>query len=87
MGVIRQPKKVVIAELRSGEHSTAPPTDDESVTSGQATPVPSITRTRTSSAISPAMVRRGLGHRLRLKQGRRTKQRFGGGVEITCSQA
>jgi len=74
MGVIRQPKKVVIAELRSGDQSTAPPTDDESVTSGQATPVPTI-RTRTTSAISPAVIRRELGYKLRLKQGRRTKQR------------
>eukprot|EP00092_Neocalanus_flemingeri_P008094 GFUD01008734.1.p1 GENE.GFUD01008734.1~~GFUD01008734.1.p1 ORF type:complete len:257 (+),score=82.78 GFUD01008734.1:83-853(+) len=75
MGVIRQPKKVVIADLRSGEQSTAPATDDESVTSGQATPVPPTTRTRTSSAISPAVIRRELGYKLRLKQGRRTKQR------------
>jgi len=75
MGVIRQLKKVVIAEPNSGEQSTAPATDDESVTSGQATPVPANARTRTSSAISPAMVRRELGFKLRMKQGRRTKQR------------
>jgi len=75
MGVIRQLKKVVIAEPNSGEQSTAPATDDESVTSGQATPVPVNARTRTSTAISPAMVRRELGFKLRMKQGRRTKQR------------
>ena len=78
MGVIRQLKKVVIAEPNSGEQSTAPATDDESVNSGQATPVPSIARTRTSSAISPATIRRELGYKLRLKQGRRTKQRWVG---------
>jgi len=76
MGVIRQLKQVVIAEPNSGEQSTAPATDDESVTSGQATPVPAPNlRTRNTSAISPALVRRELGYKLRMKQGRRTKQR------------
>lgn len=75
MGVIRQLKKVVIAEPNSGEQSTAPATDDESVTSGQATPVPASTRIHNTSAISPAVIRRELGYKLRLKQGRRTKQR------------
>jgi len=76
MGVIRQLKQVVIAEPNSGEQSTAPATDDESsVASGQSTPVPARP-VRGSNAISPALVRRHLGHhRLRLKQGRRTKQR------------
>jgi len=79
MGVIKQPflkKKVVIAEINSAEHSTAPPTDDESVaSSGQATPLPRNTRTPAATPVSPAQLRRGLGARLRLKQGRRTKQR------------
>lgn len=78
MGVIQQPlkKKVVIAELNSGENSTAPPTDDESVvSSGQATPVPVPANRTSSSAVSPGLLRRGLGYKLRMKQGRRTKQR------------
>jgi len=75
MGVIRQLKQVVIAEPNSGEQSTAPATDDESVTSGQATPVPINTRTRNTSTITPALVRRELGYKFKMKQGRRTKQR------------
>jgi len=79
MGVIRQPiqKKVVIADINSAEQSTAPPTDDESVSSGQVTPLPQPPNSRLiSSAISPALLRRGLGaSRLRTKQGRRTQQR------------
>lgn len=76
MGVIRQLKQVVIAEPNSGEQSTAPATDDESVTSGQATPVPLNTRTRNTSTITPALVRRELGYKFKMKQGRRTKQRW-----------
>jgi len=75
MGVIRQLKQVVIAEPNSGEQSTAPVTDDESVTSGQATPVPNNVRTRNTSAISPALVRRELAYKFKMKKGRKTKQR------------
>jgi len=78
MGVIRQLKKVVIAEPNSGEQSTAPVTDNESEASGQSTPVPqqATSRSRSGTAVSPAVIRRHLGgYKLRLKQGRRTKQR------------
>ena len=88
MGVIRQLKQVVIAEPNSGEHSTAPATDDESsVASGQSTPVPARP-VRGTNAISPALVRRQLGHyRLRLKQGRRTKQRQVNAIILKNKQA
>ena len=80
MGVIRQPRKAV--EPSSGRstdtsgNNTAQNTDTESVTSsGTVTPVPSV-NTRGVTGVCPLQVRRNLGtHSLRLKQGRRTKQR------------
>ena len=78
MGVIRKPRKVLVNDGRSSEGSdtnSGPNTDTESVvSSGTATPVPSVEASR--AAVCPLQVRRGLGaNTLRLKQGRRTKQR------------
>jgi len=80
MGVIRQPiqKKVVIAHINSAEQSTAPPTDDESISSGHVTPVPQPTNRSISSAVADVLKRRGLVcSRMSTKQGlgRRTQQR------------
>lgn len=77
MGVIRQPRKVLVhdgASSAGSETNSGPATDTESVgDSGTVTPVPGEVR---RSAVCPLQVRRGLGaHNLRLKQGRRTKQR------------
>lgn len=71
-------KKVVVAKLNSDvESSTAPTTDDESVVSGQATPVPPQNRRArdTRARVCPVQLRRDLGQRLGLKKGRRTQQR------------
>ena len=79
MGVIRQPRKVLVNDGRSSEGSdtnSATNTDTESVvSSGTVTPLPgSVEASR--ATVCPLQVRRGLGaHTLRLKQGRRTKQR------------
>jgi len=79
MGVIKQPflaKKVVVAKFNSAESSTVPTTDDESVASGHVTPLPPSQNTRDPrTGVCPAQLRRGLGHRLRMKQGRRSQQR------------
>ena len=75
MGVIRQPRKVLVADGKSSAGSD-PNTDSESAgTSGTVTPVPgSVEASR--ATVCPLQVRRGLGaNTLRLKQGRRTKQR------------
>ena len=79
MGVIRQPRKVLVNDGTSNAGSdtnSGPNTDTESVaSSGTATPLPgSVEAAR--ATVCPLQVRRGLGaNTLRLKQGRRTKQR------------
>jgi len=77
MGVIRQPITAVKASTGlSSTDSTAHNTDAESVaSSGTVTPVPGPV-SQTGAGVCPLQVRRNLGtHSLRLKQGRRTKQR------------
>ena len=78
MGVIRQPRKVLVHDGMSsdGGESSNTTTDTESVVdSGTVTPVPGSVRPA-RPGVCPLQVRRGLGaHNLRLKQGRRTKQR------------
>ena len=79
MGVIRKPRKVLVNDGRSSEGSdtnSATNTDSESVvSSGTVTPLPGSVET-SRATFCPLQVRRGLGaHTLRLKQGRRTKQR------------
>jgi len=82
MGVIRQLRKVCIASTRStdtDDQTTNTSTDDEAVNTIQSG------GTRTSSQeplqpqsrlpASPGLARARLGHKLRLKQGRRSKQR------------
>jgi len=78
MGVIRQPRKVVIANpltptTTDNEGTTGNNTEDEgSVVNGpRAPPVPSA-----RPPASPSLVRARLGHRLMLKQGRKCKQRY-----------
>ena len=77
MGVIRKPYKDLIhdgASSAGSETHSAPGTDTESVgDSGTVTPQPGLP-VRTS--VCPLQVRRGLGaHAMKMKQGRRTKQR------------
>ena len=79
MGVIRPPRKVLVNDGRSSEGSdtnSGPNTDTESVvSSGTVTPLPGAAGAGRAS-LCPLQVRRGLGaNTLRLKQGRRTKQR------------
>ena len=79
MGVIRPPRKVLVNDGRSTEGSdtnSGPNTDTESVvSSGTVTPLPGAAGAGRAS-LCPLQVRRGLGaNTLRLKQGRRTKQR------------
>jgi len=78
MGVIRQPRKVVISNAQSSDTDgtiTATNTDDEGsvVNAPRATPVPPTPGARPPA--SPSLARARLGHRLRLKQGRKCKQR------------
>ena len=80
MGVIRQPIKAVKAASGLSDTSgtsTAVNTDTESVvSSGTVTPLPGTARGQPGGGVCPLQVRRNLGtHSLRLKQGRRTKQR------------
>ena len=84
MGVIRPPRQAVLPSSgRSSDTSgaatpaTQPNTDTESVaSSGTVTPVPGNTR---GPGVCPVQVRRNLGsHNVRMKQGRRTKQRWPG---------
>ena len=81
MGVIRHPRQAVLPSSgRSTDTSntnTANNTDTESVaSSGTVTPVPGNTR---GPGVCPVQVRRNLGsHNVRMKQGRRTKQRWPG---------
>lgn len=64
---------LVTTGLSSAEGSNVVTTDDESVTSGQATPVPEPqARSRNLCA---NLLNRSLGYRLREKRGRRTQQR------------
>jgi len=78
MGVIRQLKKVVIANAQSASDTdgtiTATNTDDEGsvVNAPRATPTPTAPA---RNPPSPSLARARLGHRLRLKQGRKCKQR------------
>merc|ERR1712061_524754 len=59
--------------MSSAELSGATTTDDESVTSGQHTPVPATTSQ--PKGLCANLLRRSLGHRLQMKRGRRTQQR------------
>lgn len=83
MGVIRQPRAAVAPSsgrsTDNSEANTAQNTDTESVTSsGTVTPV-HRGQNGQQSGICPVQVRRNLGthmHSLRMKKGRRTKQRL-----------
>lgn len=79
MGVIRQPRKVIIANPNSNTNTdtdgatTGNNTEDEGsvVNAPRAAPVPSA-----RPPASPSLARARLGHRLMLKQGRKCKQRY-----------
>jgi len=81
MGVIRQPRKVVIANPQTPtttDNESTPVvsgnnTEDEGsvVNAPRAAPLPSA-----RPPTSPSLARARLGHRLMLKQGRRCKQRY-----------
>jgi len=74
MGVIKQMKQVGLPTgMSSAELSGATTTDDESVTSGQHTPVPATSSQ--PKGLCANLLRRSLGHRLQMKRGRRTQQR------------
>jgi len=75
MGVIKNHMKQVgiPTGMSSAELSGAVTTDDESVTSGQHTPVPPPSSQ--PKGLCATMLRRSLGHRLQMKRGRRTQQR------------
>jgi len=74
MGVIKQMKQVGLPTgMSSAELSGATTTDDESVTSGQHTPVPEPSNK--PKGLCANLLRRSLGHRLQMKRGRRTQQR------------
>lgn len=78
MGVIREPRKILIQTGDSNsEQSSAPATDDES---GRSTPAMSAQGAtapgRRNPLLCPNLLARKIGYSLKLKKGRRSKQRF-----------
>jgi len=76
MGVIKQPRKILIQTGDSNsEQSSAVVSEDES---GRSTPasVSTVGGPAPPNPVCPALVSRNIGYRLKLKKGRRSKQRF-----------
>jgi len=76
--VIRQPRQAVAPSSGRSTDDSNNNTDTGSVaSSGTVTPVPANTSNTRGAGVCPLQVRRNLGtHNVRMKQGRRTKQRL-----------